>query len=80
MTHDSQLEQIRRHLLTRGSITPLDALREYGCMRLGGRIYELREFHGMRDLIKTLVPPEGKRYAVYTYTGPQQMALFGEAV
>jgi hypothetical protein len=79
MTHDSQLSQIRRHLLTRGSITPLDALRDYGCMRLGGRIYELRELWG-KDSIVTTVPPEGKRYAIYTYTGPQQMALFGEAV
>lgn len=69
---DSQLELIRRHLLTRGSITPLEALRDYGCMRLGGRVFELRR-EGMA--IETRVPPEGKRYAIYTYVGEQQMRM-----
>ena len=34
---------ILRHLKERGSITPLEALYLYGCMRLGARIWELRQ-------------------------------------
>ena len=69
---ESQLSQIRRHLVERGSITPLDALHLYGCMRLGARIHELRKA-GMR--IDTHTPPKGKRYAIYVLA-QQQTTLF----
>ena len=62
-SEQSQVDMVRRHLLAHGSITPLDALREYGCMRLGGRIHELRQ--GGMD-IRTSTPDTGKRYAIYT--------------
>lgn len=35
-------EKILRHLQEVGPITPLEALEQYGCYRLGARIYELR--------------------------------------
>lgn len=38
----TQADRILRHLRDYGSITPVDALREYGCMRLGARIYDLK--------------------------------------
>lgn len=38
-----QTEQIKRHLLRHNSITPLEALRKFRCMRLAARIRELRE-------------------------------------
>lgn len=38
----TQVDRILRHLRDYGSITPVDALREYGCMRLGARIYDLK--------------------------------------
>lgn len=38
----TQTDRILRHLREHGSITPLDALREFGCMRLGARIYDLK--------------------------------------
>lgn len=38
MTHS---EQILRYIERHGSITPQDAL-EFGCMRLGARIYDLK--------------------------------------
>ena len=38
----TQTERIMRHLDAFGSITPAEALHEYGCMRLGARIYDLR--------------------------------------
>lgn len=39
----TQNEQILNHLETKGAITPLQALLEYRCMRLGARIYDLRK-------------------------------------
>lgn len=39
----TQTEQIRQHLLKHNSITPLEALRRYGCMRLAARIKDLRQ-------------------------------------
>jgi len=38
----SQRQQVLNHLREHGFITPLDALRRYGCFRLSARIYELR--------------------------------------
>lgn len=40
MTH---CEKILHYLQDTGSITPLDAMREFGCMRLGARIYDLKK-------------------------------------
>lgn len=36
------------HMLMIGPITPLEALTEYGCMRLGARIYDLEHKHPIR--------------------------------
>lgn len=38
----TQSDRILRHLQDVGEITPMDALRDYGIMRLGARIFELR--------------------------------------
>ena len=37
----SQAKQILRHIIMHKSITPLEALREYGCLRLAARIFDL---------------------------------------
>ncbi len=42
MRTESQTAQIKAWLLDRKSITPIDALREFGCFRLGARIWDLR--------------------------------------
>lgn len=39
----SQCDMILRYLKDHGSITALDAIREFGCMRLAARISDLRE-------------------------------------
>lgn len=39
----NQVDMILSHLKEHGSITPLDAMQEYGCMRLGARIWEIRD-------------------------------------
>jgi len=38
----SQENMILHHLIEIGPITPLEALKLYGVLRLGGRIYDLR--------------------------------------
>lgn len=38
----TQNEMILRYMETYGSITPLDAMREFGCMRLSARIHDLK--------------------------------------
>lgn len=43
----TQADRIQRYLEDFKSITPLDALREFGCMRLGARIWELRNQRGL---------------------------------
>jgi hypothetical protein len=59
----TQTEQIRRHLVTGESITPLDALQSYGCFRLAARIDELRKA-GL-DIETVKESRNGKSYARY---------------
>lgn len=39
----NQNRMILQHLERAGSITPMEAMQEYGIMRLGARIWELRD-------------------------------------
>lgn len=39
----SQCNRVLQHLQIHGSITPLEAMQEYGIMRLGARIYDLKK-------------------------------------
>lgn len=50
----SQNDRIYDHLASGKSITPLEALRLYGCMRLGARIWDLRQqgFVIVSELVK----------------------------
>ena len=38
----TQCDMILRYMQDTGSITPWEAMREFGCMRLGARIYDLK--------------------------------------
>ena len=64
----SQNAKILNHLkLT--SITPLQALRLYGCMRLSGRIFDLKhgQYDGRHYRIKTdMIKVGGKWVAQYS--------------
>lgn len=42
----TQRAMIKAHLLKYGSITPVEALREYSCYRLGAVVYLLRHRDG----------------------------------
>ena len=59
----SQTAQILSHL-NKKPITPIEALKKYGCFRLSARILDLREagYKIRTDLIKM----GGKRFASYT--------------
>jgi hypothetical protein len=67
----SQEKQIEQHLLKGGSITALTALKKFGCLRLSGRILELRQRHNVHTEMITV---GSKRIARYTI--PIMLALF----
>ena len=58
-----QVDEIRQALLDGKSITPLDALRDYGCFRLAARIDELRR-QGY-CITTEFQHRKGKKYASY---------------
>ena len=60
----SQCEQVRRHMLERGSITPREARDLYDIWRLSGRIHELRA-RGVEIATRT-IRKNGKAYACYS--------------
>lgn len=57
---DTQCDLILRYMQEEGSITPLDALREFGCLRLGARIWDLKHERGIR--IKTGTEQKKNKY------------------
>lgn len=61
----SQVQKIKHHLEFYGSITPMEALNDYGCFRLAPRINELR-IRGI-GIKTTMEKKNGKRYARYTF-------------
>lgn len=64
----SQTAKIREHLESGKAITPVQALRLYGCFRLGARIWDLKQ-EGMNiesELVKTR---NGATVAQYKLSG-----------
>jgi len=59
----TQTDQIRAHLMSRKTITPIQALRKYGCMRLAARVSDLRA-EGL-EIRSTMIEQNGKRFARY---------------
>ena len=68
-TLNSQKEAIKKHLTAGGTLTALDALRLFCCMRLAPRIQELRD-EGLNIITET-VKQEGKSFARYSYQREQ---------
>lgn len=60
----TQREKILEHLKSGLSITPLGALMEFGCFRLGARIWDLRE-QGYNIKTTTIVVDD-KHFASYS--------------
>lgn len=79
----TQDEQVKRHLLSGWSITPIHALNSYGIFRLAAVVHRLRTQEGMN--IKTIPTTDrrtGKTYATYkldaviNIDGGEQVGLF----
>ena len=62
----SQNEQILHYLRYGRKITPIAALRLFGCLRLAARVYELRQ-QG-HTIIADSVEANGKRFRCYWMT------------
>lgn len=68
----TQTEKILAYIRENGSITPLDALREFGCMRLASRVTDLkRAGYEISRVMETSKNRNGEavRYARYTLKG-----------
>lgn len=64
MTYKAQSQMILEYMAQGHRISPLEALNKFGCLRLGARIYDLKnEGH---NIITEIVSENGKRYARYT--------------
>ncbi len=67
-TTTSQNLAIRAMLESGGRLTPLEALNKFGCLRLSGRIYDLKK-QGM-NISTQMVERGGKRVAEYSMRDP----------
>ena len=61
---DSQNNQIKQHLQSGKTLTALQALRKFNCLRLSGRIYDLNK-QGL-NIHSEMVTVSGKRVAQYS--------------
>lgn len=65
----TQNQKILQHLKLHGSITPVEALRDYGCMRLAARIANLRQSgHKIAAELVTGINREGGQVRFTRYT------------
>jgi hypothetical protein len=69
---------ILHHLQTYGSITPVEALNEYGCFRLAARINDLREEYDIDTTMIERTNRLGKKvkFAEYSLRKKGQISLF----
>ena len=58
--------RIKAALLRGETLTPMDALRRFGCFRLGARIWELRNEQGMDIRTEQFRTESGKIVAAYS--------------
>jgi hypothetical protein len=61
----SQCTKILNHLQRGKTINPLQALDQYGCLRLGARIYDLKK-RGHSIDSRMVKSRNGKKYAEYS--------------
>lgn len=74
MKSESQNTAIRDYLLGGNSLTPMKALHEFGCFRLGARIYDLKK-KGWKIDTEMIAIEDGKRVASYTMTGDKAVDI-----
>lgn len=64
LTSESQCAMIREWLEQGNTITSLEALTKFGCMRLASRVFDLRE-RGLDVQKRTITLGNGKRVCEY---------------
>jgi hypothetical protein len=71
----TQKEKIIDHLKMFGSITPLEAMREYGCMRLAAVIFNLKDEYSIRTDMRDSRNRFGDkvRFAKYVFIGEKTL-------
>lgn len=62
---NSQNARIAKYLQEGNSITQLDALNLFGCLRLGARIADLKDRYNMHIITNMVTTSNGKRVASY---------------
>ena len=67
----SQNQMIKNALINGERITQLDALNRFGCFRLSGRIYDLRD-EGLNIITEKKKLPNGKVVAEYYIPRPAE--------
>ena len=68
---ESQAMSILRYMQETGSITALDAMREFGCMRLGARCYDLKKLgYDIRSVTETSKNRYGRSVSYSRYSLP----------
>lgn len=63
----TQTTQILKALKKGARLTPMDALKRFGCFRLGARIADLRK--AGHDIKTRIVHKDGKNFAEYYLVG-----------
>jgi len=74
-TKESQTRQIAKHLKNGHSITAIQALRLYGCMRLASRINDIKNGRfGIEPFTPTMkmIYKHKKRWGEYSYKRPKE--------
>jgi len=71
----SQCELILKHLQAGYTLTPLEALHRFNCLRLGGRINDLRKKHPEIET-RMIEVDSGKHVAEYYIPVKKQTELF----
>jgi hypothetical protein len=74
----TQTETILAHLQAGESITPIDALRDYGCFRLAARIKDLRD--AGHDVDMVLEGDGEKKWARYSLRRPVPAFVGGQGL
>ena len=66
MKRVTQKNNIKKHLQSGQSITPIDALERYGCFRLAAIIHTLKNNYGMNIKTELVKNKYGTKYGKYT--------------
>jgi hypothetical protein len=61
----SQIDQILKHFRAGRTLTPLQALESYDCLRLSARIGEIRTQYGHDSVYTEMIRSRGKRIGRY---------------